>query len=73
MPAETARTYEPLLIDLAAVAALISVSTKTVRRMIALGELPGVRRIGRRVLVSRAELQAWVERGCPRVGPRLRR
>lgn len=57
----------PLLIDLDAAAALCSVSTKTIRRLIAAGELPGVRRLGRRVLVSRAELQAWVDRGCPKI------
>src|SRR4051812_30223602 len=56
----------PLLLTLREVAALLGVSPRTAKRQAALGQLPGVcRPFGRSVRVNRAELEAWVERGCP--------
>jgi excisionase family DNA binding protein len=66
-------TMEPLTIDLGQVAKILSLSLKTVKRHVAAGAIPGVRRIGRRVLVSLAELRRWVQAGCPDVSPRPRR
>lgn len=56
---------EPLLVDLTAAAALLSLSRRTLKRMVAVGELPGVRRVRGRVLVVLAELREWIGRGCP--------
>lgn len=47
------------LLTLDEVADLLRVSTRTVRRLIADGHLRPVR-IGRRTLVTRRELEAWV-------------
>jgi excisionase family DNA binding protein len=43
----------------------INTCTKTVWRMIAAGELPGVIRLGRRVLISRKALEEWIAASCP--------
>lgn len=56
---------EPLLIDTDCLAALLAVSPVHVRRMKAGGRLPKPVRLGRRVLWPRAEIEAWVEAGCP--------
>jgi excisionase family DNA binding protein len=61
----TPANAEPLLVDLRRVATLLSISAKTAKRMAAAGELPGLRRVRRRVLVSVAELRNWIARGCP--------
>jgi excisionase family DNA binding protein len=50
-----------LLWDLPQVARSLGVSHRTVKRMVAAGELPGVVRLGRRVLVSRRALERWIE------------
>ena len=61
---------DPLLIDLAEAARLLSLSAKTAKRMAAAGELPGVVRLRRRVLVSMTALRQWIEKGCPALDPR---
>jgi excisionase family DNA binding protein len=58
-------TILPLLLSIGQAAQLLNVSTKTAKRMLAAGELPGTRRIRRRVMISHADLLAWVEKGCP--------
>lgn len=64
----------PLLIGVPDAARLLGVSPKTVKRGLASGEIPGIRKLGRRTLVSRAELEDWVAKGCPAVGrPRIAR
>ncbi len=60
---------EPLLVDLGRVAKLLSVSRRTAKRMAAAGELPGARRVRRRVLFAYAEIKEWVSRGCPDLAP----
>lgn len=57
----------PLLLDVGQVALLLEVSTKTVRRLADSGRMPTARRLGRLLRWSRAELEEWIERGCPRV------
>src|SRR5262249_60538689 len=56
---------EPLLWDLEQVAAALNVSPRTVKRMAAAGELPGVVHVSRRRLFHRAAIEDWVARGCP--------
>jgi excisionase family DNA binding protein len=46
------------------VAALLRTSRKAVYAMIERGQLPGLRRIGRRVLISREELLHWLDHNC---------
>jgi excisionase family DNA binding protein len=57
----------PLLLSLAQAAVLLGVSTRTVKRLAAGGELPegAVTRIGRRRLLNRLVLERWVADGCP--------
>jgi excisionase family DNA binding protein len=62
--AAAAVAADPLLIDLPRAAELLGISVKSVRRLVEAGDLPGVRRIGRRVLLSVAELRGWVAAGC---------
>jgi excisionase family DNA binding protein len=64
---------EPLLVGLDEVARLLGISLKTAKRMHLAGELPGMRRLRRRVLFDLAEVRAWVARGClPLSGTRPR-
>ncbi len=67
--AADAAALDPLLVDLGRVAELLSVSRRTAKRMHAAGELPGSRRVRRRVLFVFAELRDWVSRGCPDLAP----
>jgi excisionase family DNA binding protein len=46
------------------VADLLRTSVKAIYSMIDRRQLPGVRRIGRRVLVSRQELLDWLHHNC---------
>jgi excisionase family DNA binding protein len=46
------------------VAALLRTSRKAIYAMIERHQLPGVRRIGRRVLVRRIELLDWLDHNC---------
>jgi excisionase family DNA binding protein len=63
----------PWLLSIQQTALVLGVSSKTVKRMAGGGELPGVVRIGRRVLIDRAKLQLWIGQGCPPVTRRGRR
>jgi hypothetical protein len=58
---------QPLLIDMATVAALLQLSLRTVKRRAASGEIPGrCRPCGiRRALFSRVAIEDWVAKGCP--------
>ena len=51
---------EPLLLTVDEVASLLRTSRKAVYAMVARGALPGVTRIGRRVLVRRTDLLDFV-------------
>jgi excisionase family DNA binding protein len=59
-----------LLLDVPGLAELLSVSTRTAKRILARRCLPVIK-IGRRTLVRRTDAERWVERGCP-VGRRPR-
>ncbi|MFW5690760.1 MAG: helix-turn-helix transcriptional regulator [Planctomycetota bacterium] len=55
-----------MLVDVNTVAAMLSVSVNTVWVMDSAGRLPSAIRLGRRCTRwRRAEIEAWVEAGCP--------
>jgi excisionase family DNA binding protein len=52
--------------DVADVAIITKTSAKTVRRLIDAGKLPGVCRIGAKLIrVDLAVLDRWISQGCP--------
>jgi excisionase family DNA binding protein len=54
----------PDVLNVEEAAALLRINSKTLREAIARGEIPGVRRIGRVIRLSRAALLDWL-RGKP--------
>lgn len=54
----------PVLLTVPEVAETLRTSSKVVYGMIALGKIPGVTRIGRRVLVRRNRLEGWLSECC---------
>ena len=57
----TSETVVPELLTADEVAAVLRTTRSAVYAMIARGQLPGVLKIGRRLLVDRRELLAWLE------------
>ncbi len=57
---ESAST-DPLLLTIKQAALLLGLSTRALYRWSAEGRLPGLRRIGRSLFVSRSELMAWLK------------
>jgi excisionase family DNA binding protein len=53
-------TAEPLLLTVDETASLLRTTRKAVYALVERGQLPGVRRLGRRVLVVRTELLEWL-------------
>lgn len=53
-------TTEPLLYDVASAARVAGVSSRTIRRLIADGDLPTVR-VGLLVRIRRADLQSYID------------
>lgn len=53
------------LLDVRGVAALLSCSTRHVRRLADAGRLPRPVRLGALVRWRRADLVAWLDAGCP--------
>jgi excisionase family DNA binding protein len=53
-----------MFLTAAEVAELLRTSPKAVYTMIERGQLPGVHRLGRRVLVKRSELLDWLDHKC---------
>jgi excisionase family DNA binding protein len=58
---------QALLWDLAECAVALGVSTRTVKRMAAASELPGVVRLGRCRRFDRRRIEQWISEGCPPV------
>ena len=54
----------PSLLTTGEVADLLRTSKGAIYAMVERGLLPGVRRIGRRVLIDRAELVEWLDHNC---------
>ena len=62
-------THQPTLLLVGEVAALLRTSPKAIYAMIERGLLPGVVRIGRRVLVRQDDLLEWVrQKSAPSLG-----
>jgi excisionase family DNA binding protein len=59
-------------IDVRELTALLGLNRKTVYGLIARGEIPGVRRLGRRIVVHRETVVRWLRNGQGSV-PRSRR
>jgi excisionase family DNA binding protein len=55
----------PLLITTAEVATMLGVSARTVKRLIAAKQIPGVIKIGKLTRIRRALLETWVGQNCP--------
>ena len=63
MPGKT----QSVLIDSVELALLMGVATSTVKRWSRNGDMPKGRRVGPRLLKwDRAEIQTWMDAGCPR-------
>lgn len=62
----------PEILTVDELAALLRVERKTAYAVIARGELPGVRRVGRSIRISRDAVLAWIAEGQVRA-PRSRR
>ena len=62
----------PVLLTVAETAALLRTSRKAVYAMVDRGRLPGVIRIGRRLLFRRDALVDWIDESCASLpgGPR---
>ena len=62
-----AETAQPpaALVDVEAVAAMLSCSARHIYRLAEAGQLPRPVRLGALVRWKRGELEAWVEEGCP--------
>ncbi|HKB40498.1 MAG TPA: hypothetical protein VKD72_29000 [Gemmataceae bacterium] len=56
---------DKLLIDMAGLAHLTSLSVRTLRRMDAARDIPGRVAVGRRVLFQTEIIRAWVRAGLP--------
>ena len=54
------------LLDVEAVAALLTCSTRHVYRLSDAGRMPRPLKLGALVRWRRAEVEAWIEDGCPR-------
>ena len=64
MPEKT----QSVLIDSVELAVLMGVATSTIKRWSRNGDMPKGRRVGPRLLKwDRAEIQTWMDAGCPRV------
>jgi excisionase family DNA binding protein len=53
-----------MFLTAAEVAGVLRTSPKAIYTMIERGQLPGVRRVGRRVLVKRSDLLDWLDHNC---------
>jgi excisionase family DNA binding protein len=58
------------LLDVVAVAALLSSSRRTVERLVTRGEMPAPVRLGRLRRWNRVEVEEWIRDGCGRVRSR---
>jgi excisionase family DNA binding protein len=82
MPGEAPQTHstppaspapaEPLLYDFEALAAVLSLGDRTLRRMDAAREIPGRVTVGRRVLFRADVVRAWVAGGMKPVNAKAR-
>jgi predicted DNA-binding transcriptional regulator AlpA len=64
---ENSDAAEPLLVGVETVAQLISVSTRSVWRLVSAGKLFRPVRVGNAARWPYAQLKRWIELGCPPV------
>lgn len=65
-PPDGAPQPEPMLLDTAAVAALLGVHTRTVERLRASGRMPRPIKLGTKaVRWDRRDIQLWIDLRCP--------
>jgi len=57
------------LIDIQAVAKMLSCSTRSISRLTETGKIPAPVRVGSLKRWRKVEIEAWIEQGCPRVRP----
>ena len=57
-------TAQPMFLKVPEVAAILRTSSKAIYSMIDRGQLPGVTRLRRRVLVRRVSLLEWLDHNC---------
>jgi excisionase family DNA binding protein len=63
-PNAMAINSESVLLTVSEVADVLRTTRKAIYAMIERGQLPGLRRIGRRVLIRRADLLHWLDHNC---------
>jgi excisionase family DNA binding protein len=63
----------PELLTAEEVATVLRTSRKAVYAMAERGQLPGIRRIGRRLLIDRDELLEWLDHNCASSPKEMRR
>lgn len=63
-------TTRQLLLSATSAAALCGISPDTLRRLADAGSAPRPLRLGRAVRWRRADIEVWVEAGCPSVASR---
>lgn len=61
----TSESDGPLLVNADAVARMMSVSVRTLWRLLSAGQLVPPLRLGRSVRWRKAEIEAWIQAGCP--------
>ena len=64
---------QPLQLTIEQAAILTSYSVRTLKRLVAAGEIPGVTRCGRCLRFNRRAVEKWLEDGCPKPGRRVSR
>ncbi|NQV29236.1 MAG: helix-turn-helix domain-containing protein [Rhodopirellula sp.] len=67
------RSSSPELLDVEAVAKLLSCSTRTVRRMADSGQMPRPLKVASLVRWRRSDIEQWLADGCPSCRPSQRR
>ena len=70
---KTGAAHTPLLMTADEVAILLRTTRKAVYAMVERGQLPGITRIGRRVLLRRSDLLDWLDHNCTPSSPERRR
>jgi excisionase family DNA binding protein len=65
-PAPPAPAVEALLWTLSHVAVATSLSSRTIKRLVAERAIPGIVRVGRALRFDRRKVEEWISRGCPR-------
>jgi len=63
-PDQPACVVEPSVLTVDEVAGLLRVNRKTIYELIARGEIPGARRLGRALRFSRDAVLDWLRQGC---------